>query len=134
MGDFVNTLESLGFILGTSFASGLNLYATMGAAGLLQRLGLVESMRWRRSDDRPASSGRATAGNPLPVWPEGTREGKKTEQKNAAHEDSRWRPDNATPQIRDEQMTRQHAAWRPVWAADRLRRSLPTIPAGMVRV
>jgi hypothetical protein len=42
MGDFVNTLESLGFILGTSFASGLNLYATMGAAGLLQRFGLVE--------------------------------------------------------------------------------------------
>lgn len=38
----MSPLESLGFVLGTSFASGLNLYATMGAAGLLHRYGLVE--------------------------------------------------------------------------------------------
>ena len=35
-------LDLLGFVLGTSFASGLNLYATVGAAGLLQRLNLVD--------------------------------------------------------------------------------------------
>jgi hypothetical protein len=35
-------LETLGYILGTSFASGLNLYATVAAAGLLERLGLVQ--------------------------------------------------------------------------------------------
>jgi hypothetical protein len=35
-------LETLGYVLGTSFASGLNLYATVAAAGLLERLGLVE--------------------------------------------------------------------------------------------
>ena len=34
-------LETLGYILGTSFASGLNLYATVAAAGLFQRFGLV---------------------------------------------------------------------------------------------
>lgn len=34
-------LELLGFALGTSFASGLNLYATVAAAGLFQRLGIV---------------------------------------------------------------------------------------------
>ena len=34
-------LETLGYILGTSFASGLNLYATVAAAGLLERFGLV---------------------------------------------------------------------------------------------
>jgi hypothetical protein len=34
-------LETLGFALGTSFASGLNLYATVAAAGLFQRLGIV---------------------------------------------------------------------------------------------
>lgn len=38
----MNPLETLGFALGTSFASGLNLYATVAAAGLFQRLGLVE--------------------------------------------------------------------------------------------
>ncbi|HET9515819.1 MAG TPA: DUF4126 domain-containing protein, partial [Gemmatimonadales bacterium] len=38
----MSPLENLGFILGTSFASGLNLYATMGTAGLLQRFGVVE--------------------------------------------------------------------------------------------
>lgn len=38
----MSPLENLGFILGTSFASGLNLYATMGAAGLLQRFGVVD--------------------------------------------------------------------------------------------
>jgi hypothetical protein len=31
----------LGFALGTSFASGLNLYATVAAAGLFQRFGIV---------------------------------------------------------------------------------------------
>lgn len=35
------SLDLLGFVLGTSFASGLNLYATLGAAGILQRLNLV---------------------------------------------------------------------------------------------
>lgn len=35
-------VETLGYILGTSFASGLNLYATVAAAGLLQRFGLVQ--------------------------------------------------------------------------------------------
>ncbi|MGH7586834.1 MAG: DUF4126 domain-containing protein [Gemmatimonadales bacterium] len=38
----MSPLENLGFILGTSFASGLNLYATMSVAGLLQRLDLVD--------------------------------------------------------------------------------------------
>jgi len=35
-------LQTLGFTLGTSFASGLNLYATVAAAGLFQRFGLVQ--------------------------------------------------------------------------------------------
>src|SRR5437773_12580835 len=34
-------LETLGYVLGTSFASGLNLVATVAAAGLLERFGLV---------------------------------------------------------------------------------------------
>lgn len=34
-------LQTLGFTLGTSFASGLNLYATVAAAGLFQRFGLL---------------------------------------------------------------------------------------------
>jgi hypothetical protein len=34
-------LDLIGFVLGTSFASGLNLYATLGAAGLLQRFNVV---------------------------------------------------------------------------------------------
>ncbi|HSE27876.1 MAG TPA: DUF4126 domain-containing protein [Gemmatimonadales bacterium] len=38
----MSPLENLGFILGTSFASGLNLYATMAVAGLLQRFELVD--------------------------------------------------------------------------------------------
>jgi len=37
----MSPLETLGFALGTSFASGLNLYATVAAAGLLQRFGMV---------------------------------------------------------------------------------------------
>jgi hypothetical protein len=37
----MSPLEILGFALGTSFASGLNLYATVAAAGLFQRLGIV---------------------------------------------------------------------------------------------
>ena len=37
----MNPLETLGFALGTSFASGLNLYATVAAAGIFQRLGWV---------------------------------------------------------------------------------------------
>lgn len=35
-------LASLGFALGTSFASGLNVYATILAAGLFQRFGIIE--------------------------------------------------------------------------------------------
>lgn len=38
----MSPLENLGFILGTSFASGLNLYATMAVAGLLQRFEVVD--------------------------------------------------------------------------------------------
>jgi len=38
----MSPLETLGFALGTSFASGLNLYATVAAAGLFQRFGIVE--------------------------------------------------------------------------------------------
>ncbi|MGH7527058.1 MAG: DUF4126 domain-containing protein [Gemmatimonadales bacterium] len=38
----MSPLETLGFALGTSFASGLNLYATVAAAGLFQRLGMVQ--------------------------------------------------------------------------------------------
>ncbi|HEU4760786.1 MAG TPA: DUF4126 domain-containing protein [Gemmatimonadales bacterium] len=35
-------LQTLGFALGTSFASGLNLYATVAAAGLFERFGVVQ--------------------------------------------------------------------------------------------
>jgi hypothetical protein len=35
-------LQTLGFALGTSFASGLNLYLTVAAAGLFERFGLVQ--------------------------------------------------------------------------------------------
>ena len=38
----MSPLETLGFALGTSFASGLNVYATVAAAGLFQRLGWVD--------------------------------------------------------------------------------------------
>jgi Domain of unknown function (DUF4126) len=38
----MSPLETLGFTLGTSFASGLNVYATVAAAGLFQRLGIVQ--------------------------------------------------------------------------------------------
>lgn len=38
----MSPLETLGFALGTSFASGLNVYATVAAAGIMQRLGLVD--------------------------------------------------------------------------------------------
>jgi hypothetical protein len=38
----MSPLETLGFALGTSFASGLNLYATIAAAGLFQRFGIVQ--------------------------------------------------------------------------------------------
>ncbi len=37
----MSPLETLGFALGTSFASGLNLYATVATAGLMQRLGFI---------------------------------------------------------------------------------------------
>lgn len=37
----MSPLETLGFVLGTSFASGLNLYATVAAAGIFERLGLI---------------------------------------------------------------------------------------------
>ena len=38
----MSPLETLGFALGTSFASGLNVYATVAAAGIMQRLGVVQ--------------------------------------------------------------------------------------------
>ena len=38
----MSPLETLGFALGTSFASGLNLYATVAAAGLFQHFGIVQ--------------------------------------------------------------------------------------------
>ena len=38
----MSPLETLGFTLGTSFASGLNVYATVAAAGLFQRFGIVQ--------------------------------------------------------------------------------------------
>jgi len=38
----MSPLETLGFALGTSFASGLNLYDTVAAAGIFQRLGIVD--------------------------------------------------------------------------------------------
>ncbi len=38
----MSPIETLGFALGTSFASGLNVYATVAAAGLFQRFGLIE--------------------------------------------------------------------------------------------
>ena len=37
----MSPIETLGFALGTSFASGLNQYATVAAAGLFQRFGIV---------------------------------------------------------------------------------------------
>jgi hypothetical protein len=37
----MSPLETLGFALGTSFASGLNLYATVAAAGLFERFGII---------------------------------------------------------------------------------------------
>lgn len=37
----MSPLETLGFALGTSFASGLNLYVTVAAAGLFQHFGLI---------------------------------------------------------------------------------------------
>lgn len=38
----MSPLETLGFALGTSFASGLNLYLTVAAAGTFQRLGIIQ--------------------------------------------------------------------------------------------
>jgi hypothetical protein len=38
----MSPLETLGFSLGTSFASGLNLYATVAAVGLFQRFGIIQ--------------------------------------------------------------------------------------------
>lgn len=38
----MSPLETLGYALGTSFAAGLNLYATVAAAGLFQRLGIIQ--------------------------------------------------------------------------------------------
>lgn len=38
----MSPLETLGFSLGTSFASGLNVYATIAAAGLFQRFGIIQ--------------------------------------------------------------------------------------------
>jgi Domain of unknown function (DUF4126) len=38
----MSPLETLGFTLGTSFAAGLNLYATVATAGLLQYFGVIQ--------------------------------------------------------------------------------------------
>ena len=38
----MSPIETLGFALGTSFASGLNLYLTVAAAGLFQRFGIIQ--------------------------------------------------------------------------------------------
>jgi len=38
----MSPLETLGFALGTSFASGLNVYLTVAAAGLFQRFGIIQ--------------------------------------------------------------------------------------------
>jgi hypothetical protein len=38
----MSPIETLGFALGTSFASGLNLYLTVAAAGIFQRLGVIQ--------------------------------------------------------------------------------------------
>ena len=38
----MSPLHTLGFLLGASFASGLNLYATVAALGLLQRYGVIQ--------------------------------------------------------------------------------------------
>jgi hypothetical protein len=38
----MNVLETLGFSLGTAFASGLNLYATVAILGLMQRYRVIE--------------------------------------------------------------------------------------------
>jgi hypothetical protein len=38
----MSPFETLGFALGTSFASGLNVYATVAAAGIFQRLGVIQ--------------------------------------------------------------------------------------------
>src|SRR5919106_3305868 len=38
----MSPFETLGFALGTSFASGLNVYATIAAAGLFQRFGVIQ--------------------------------------------------------------------------------------------
>ena len=38
----MSPLETLGFALGTSFASGLTLYATVAAVGLFERFGIVQ--------------------------------------------------------------------------------------------
>jgi Domain of unknown function (DUF4126) len=38
----MSPFETLGFALGTSFASGLNVYLTVAAAGLFQRFGLIQ--------------------------------------------------------------------------------------------
>src|SRR3954465_12204931 len=38
----MSPLETLGFALGTSFASGLNVYLTVATAGLLQRFGIIQ--------------------------------------------------------------------------------------------
>lgn len=37
----MNPLETLGFVLGAGFSSGLNLYATVVTLGLLQRFGII---------------------------------------------------------------------------------------------
>jgi len=38
----MNPIETISLVLGTGFASGLNLYATVGTLGLLQRFGVIQ--------------------------------------------------------------------------------------------
>jgi hypothetical protein len=57
----MSPLETLGFALGTSFASGLNLYLTVAAAGLFQRLGIVQLPEALQVLANPVVLGIATA-------------------------------------------------------------------------
>jgi hypothetical protein len=57
----VSPLETLGFALGTSFASGLNLYLTVAVVGALQRFGVVQLPASLDVLSHPAVLGLATA-------------------------------------------------------------------------
>ena len=57
----MSPLETLGFALGTSFASGLNLYLTVAVVGALQRFGVVQLPASLDVLSHPAVLGLATA-------------------------------------------------------------------------